>query len=573
AAELEALSGRQLGELDLHRPAVDEVTFTHPESGKTMRRVPEVIDCWFDSGAMPYAQFHYFFENREIFESHFPADYICEAIDQTRGWFYTLHTIAALVSDSVSFRNVVCLSHIVDKDGKKMSKSVGNIVNPNDVFDTAGVDPLRWYFLARLAPDGQKRISVDIVADVAGTFLNTYWNAYSFFVMYANLDGVELSQHVPVAERPEIDRWILALLHRTAATATGALERYDARAAGEAIENFVEQLSNWYIRRNRRRFWKAEAGADKQAAYLTLYRCLITVNRLMAPFMPFISEAVHQNLARGADSTAPESVHMEPWPEPDAAWADEALIARTAVVRQVVGLGRAARTATGQRVRQPLARMLVRVPDDAAEAAVRQSEGQILEELNVKALEFIAADDRMIAYRYRPNLPRLGKRFGKKIPAIREALAAETGPQIAASVTGGGPFTLQLKGGEALELEPEDVLVETTSVEGYVSAEEGGYLVRLDTQLDDGLLREGMARELVRSVQEARKQAGLNIADRIVLSIEGTPAVAAALAEHREFIMAETLAVEWTDGDDAAEFSEKNSLEGESWQIGISRRG
>ncbi len=572
-AELEALSGRQLGELDLHRPAVDEVTFTHPESGKTMRRVPEVIDCWFDSGAMPYAQFHYPFENRELFESHFPADYICEAIDQTRGWFYTLHIIAALVSDSVSFRNVVCLSHIVDKDGKKMSKSVGNIVNPNDVFDTAGVDPLRWYFLARLAPDGQKRISVDIVADVAGTFLNTYWNAYSFFVMYANLDGVELSQHVPVAERPEIDRWILALLHRTAATATGALERYDARAAGEAIENFVEQLSNWYIRRNRRRFWKAEAGADKQAAYLTLYRCLITVNRLMAPFMPFISEAVHQNLARGADSTAPESVHMEPWPEPDAAWADEALIARTAVVRQVVGLGRAARTATGQRVRQPLARMLVRVPDDAAEAAVRQSEGQILEELNVKALEFIAADDRMIAYRYRPNLPRLGKRFGKKIPAIREALAAETGPQIAASVTGGGPFTLQLKGGEALELEPEDVLVETTSVEGYVSAEEGGYLVRLDTQLDDGLLREGMARELVRSVQEARKQAGLNIADRIVLSIEGTPAVAAALAEHREFIMAETLAVEWTDGDDAAEFSEKNSLAGESWVIGISRRG
>ncbi|MCH7479188.1 MAG: isoleucine--tRNA ligase, partial [SAR324 cluster bacterium] len=339
-AELEALSGKSLGELDLHRPAVDEVFFKHPVTGREMRRVPEVIDCWFDSGAMSYAQWHYPFENRETFEAHFPADYICEAIDQTRGWFYTLHAIAVLVSDSVAFRNVVCLSHIVDADGRKMSKSQGNIVNPYDVFDTAGADPLRWYFTARVAPDVQKRISVDIIKEVAGTFLNTLWNTYSFFVMYANLDGADLSRQVPAEKRPEMDRWILALLEKTVGTATEAMERYDAKTAGEAIETFVDRLSNWYVRRSRRRFWKSEAGEDKQAAYLTLYECLLTVNRLMAPFMPFVTEEMHQNLARTVQPEAAESIHMEPWPESQPARADERLIAQMEVVQRVVGLGR-----------------------------------------------------------------------------------------------------------------------------------------------------------------------------------------------------------------------------------------
>ena len=289
-AELESLAGRSLTDLDLHRPAIDEITFE--ENGVTWRRVPEVIDCWFDSGAMSYAQWHYPFENEETFRTHFPADYICEAIDQTRGWFYTLHAIATLVSDSVAYRNCVCLSHIVDANGKKMSKSLGNIVNPYDVFDTIGADPLRWYFLARLAPESQKRISVDIVAEVAASFVNTFWNTHAFFAMYARLDGVDLSRQVPVSERPEIDRWAIALLHRTVEQATAAMDRYDAQGAGSAIESFVDQLSNWYVRRNRRRFWKAEAGDDKQSAYLTLYECLDTVHRLLAPFMPFLAEAV-----------------------------------------------------------------------------------------------------------------------------------------------------------------------------------------------------------------------------------------------------------------------------------------
>jgi len=347
-AELESLAGRSLTNLDLHRPAIDEITFE--ENGVTWRRVPEVIDCWFDSGAMSYAQWHYPFENEETFRTHFPADYICEAIDQTRGWFYTLHAIATLVSDSVAYRNCVCLSHIVDANGKKMSKSLGNIVNPYDVFDTIGADPLRWYFLARLAPESQKRISVDIVAEVAASFVNTFWNTHAFFAMYARLDGVDLSRQVPVSERPEIDRWAIALLHRTVEQATAAMDRYDAQGAGSAIESFVDQLSNWYVRRNRRRFWKAEAGDDKQSAYLTLYECLDTVHRLLAPFMPFLAEAVYQNLVRGVDPDAPLSVHMTDWPAADAALVDHDLVYDFDVVQRVVALGRSAREASRVRV-------------------------------------------------------------------------------------------------------------------------------------------------------------------------------------------------------------------------------
>ena len=309
-AELEALCGHSLKALDLHRPAVDEIIFNHPDNGRQYRRVPEVIDCWFDSGAMSYAQWHYPFENQQTFDQHFPADYICEAIDQTRGWFYSLHAIATLVSDSVAYRNCVCLSHIVDKDGKKMSKSLGNIVDPYDVFDHIGADPLRWYFLARLAPESQKRISVDIIREVASSFVNTLWNTYAFFVMYARLDEVDLQNDVPLSRRPEIDIWALALLHRTVSSVTHSLETYDARAAGQTMEDFVDQLSNWYIRRNRRRFWKSEAGEDKQSAYLTLFQCLDTVHRLLAPFMPFLAEEMYQNLIRSRHDSEPVSVHL-----------------------------------------------------------------------------------------------------------------------------------------------------------------------------------------------------------------------------------------------------------------------
>ena len=566
-AELEELSGRSLADLDLHRPAVDDVSFEL--DGRRYTRVPEVIDCWFDSGAMSYAQWHYPFENEERFEKHFPADFICEAIDQTRGWFYTLHAIATMVSDSVAYRNVICLNLIVDKDGKKMSKSVGNIIDPYDVFDTVGADALRWYFLARLSPDVPKRISVDIVADVASSFINTFWNTYGFFVLYARIDGIDPTRDVPVGERPEIDRWAMALAHRTVTTVTSALDAFDAKAAGEAIESFVDQLSNWYVRRNRRRFWKSTDPDDKRAAYRTLYQCLDVAHRLMAPFVPFISEQVYQNLIRGADPEAALSVHMAGWPTAPADWCDERLLHDIGVVQKVVGLGRAARSQSGVKTRQPLARLLVRAPDDAAATALAANEGQVLEELNVKAMEFIARDAGLVSYRIKPNLPKLGRQYGKRLPDIRKALDESDGTAVAGAVARGAMFALDL-GDMTIELGADDVLIETSSAEGYACAEDSGYLTAFDTTLDDTLIDEGFAREIVRSVQDARKQAGLDVSDRIVLGVSGTPAVEKALAAHRDYLMAETLATDWSLNQATPRHRDERASGEERWTIEFS---
>ncbi|MGI9271994.1 MAG: isoleucine--tRNA ligase [Woeseiaceae bacterium] len=568
-AELEELSGQSLAELDLHRPAIDDITFE--KDGKTWQRVPEVIDCWFDSGAMSYAQWHYPFENKETFESHFPADFICEAIDQTRGWFYSLHAIATLVSDSVAYNNCICLSHIVDKDGKKMSKSLGNIVNPYDVFDTVGADALRWYFLARLSPDVQKRISVDIVADVASSFINTFWNTYGFFILYARIDDVDLSQPIAPEDRPEIDRWALALAHKTIETTTAALEDYDVKTAGEAIESFVDQLSNWYVRRNRRRFWKSTDLEDKRAAYLTLYECLVAAHKLMAPFVPFLAEEVYQNLVRGVDANAPESVHMVTWPEADPAWQNDALLFDIDVVQKVVGLGREARSQSGVRTRQPLSRLLVRAPNDDAAKALADHQEQVLEELNIKDVEFLARDADIVNYRIKPNLPKLGKEgHGKSLPAIRKALEEADGKAIASAAARGDNYVLSFDGGE-ISLTPEDVLIETSSAEGYACAEDVGYLAALDTSLNDELVDEGVAREIVRSVQDARKQAGLEVSDRIVLGVSGSTAVEKALATHRDYVMTETLATEWSTGQSDPLFSLEKSVDELTWTIEISK--
>ena len=567
-AELEELSGQNLSELDLHRPAVDEVTFE--KDGKTWRRVPEVIDCWFDSGAMSYAQWHYPFENQETFEKHFPADFICEAIDQTRGWFYTLHAIATLVSDSVAFRNCICLNLIVDKDGKKMSKSVGNIVDPYDVFDAVGADALRWYFLARLNPEALKRISVDIVRDVASSFINTFWNTYGFFVLYARIDDVDLSKDIPVEDRPEIDRWALALLNRTIRTVTDAMDDLDAKRAGDEIESFVDQLSNWYVRRNRRRFWKSTDPDDKRSAYLTLYECLDGVHRLMAPFVPFLSEHVYQNLVRSIHPDAPISVHMSEWPEADSARDDDELLYDIGVVQKVVGLARAARGQSGVRTRQPLSRLLVRVPDDRAVAALKSHTDQVLEELNVKEMEFIARDAGLVNYRIKPNLPKLGKAYGKLVPRIREALQAADGAAVAGATSRGETFDIEVEG-QTISLGEEDVLVETSSAEGYACGEEGGFLTALDTSLTDELIREGVARELVRTVQEARKQAGLEVSDRITLGISGSEGVEAALGEYRDYLMSETLATDWQVGQVSPLWREERTLDDLGWTIELSK--
>jgi isoleucyl-tRNA synthetase len=567
-AELEALTGRELSDLDLHRPAVDDITFE--KDGKTWQRVPEVIDCWFDSGAMSYAQWHYPFENQDKFEKHFPADYICEAIDQTRGWFYTLHAIATLVSDDVAFKNCICLNLIVDKDGKKMSKSVGNIIDPYDVFDSVGADALRWYFLARLSPDVPKRISVDIVADVASSFINTFWNTYGFFVLYARLDEVDLSRDVPVEDRPEIDRWALALLYKTITTVTEALDNFDAKTAGEALEAFVDQLSNWYVRRNRRRFWKSSDPEDTQAAYLTLYECLKGVHELMAPFVPFLAEHVYQNLVRTVDQSAPVSVHMGNWPKAYPGWKNDGLLFDIGVVQKVVGLARAARGKSGVRTRQPLSKLLVRAPDDVSLKALDAHQEQILEELNVKSIEFIARDAGLVSYHIKPNLPRLGRRYGKQVPDIRKALAEADGEAIAGAAARDEPIVINVPAGQ-LQLSGEDVLIETHSAEGYSCEADAGYLTAFDTTLTDELLSEGIAREIVRSVQDARKQAGLEVSDRITLGISGSSAVEAALATHRDYVMNETLATAWEIGQAEPLYSGKRTLGDEYWMIEFAR--
>ena len=567
--ELEDLTGRELSELDLHRPAVDEITFE--KDGKTWQRVPEVIDCWFDSGAMSYAQWHYPFENQDKFEKHFPADYICEAIDQTRGWFYTLHAISTLVSDSVAYKNCICLNLIVDKDGKKMSKSVGNIINPYDVFDTVGADALRWYFLARLSPDVPKRVSVEIVADVASSFINTFWNTYGFFVLYARLDEVNLSRHIAPQDRPEIDRWALALLYKTITTVTEALDNFDAKTAGEALESFVDQLSNWYVRRNRRRFWKSTDAEDTQAAYLTLYECLGAAHKLMAPFVPFLAENVYQNLVRSVDAGAPESVHMTSWPVADPAWKNDTLLFEIDVIQKVVGLGREARSESGVRTRQPLSRLLVRAPNDEAARALLAHQDQILEELNIKDVEFIARDADIVNYRIKPNLPKLGKEgHGRNLPAIRSALDEADGAAIAKAAANGETFVISLPDGE-LTLTADDVLIETSSAEGYACAEDSGYLTALDTSLNEDLIKEGYARELVRSIQDARKQAGLEVSDRITLGVSGSKNVEDALLEHRDYVMSETLATHWTVGQVEPLYKAERELDDDRWTIEISR--
>ncbi len=573
-AELEKLSGKSMNAVDLHRPQIDEITITR--DGREYRRVPEVIDCWFDSGAMSYAQWHYPFENQAVFEQHFPADYICEAIDQTRGWFYTLHTIAALADDSVAFKNCVCLNHIVDENGKKMSKSQGNIINPYDVFDTVGVDALRWLFLARTAPDAQKRISVEIVREVAATFVNTLWNTYSFFILYARLDHVDLSRSVDVNQRAEIDRWVLALAHGTVKIVTDALDQYDAYTAGQALEKLVDQLSNWYVRRNRRRFWKSghgenKNGDDKQSAYLTLYECLDLIQKMIAPFMPFLAEEIYRNLRNAAPSTSAISIHLERWPDYDGSLLDDDLVAEMDTIQTIVGLGRSARELSRVRIRQPLCRILISA-DKPARAAVKHHLPQVLEELNIQSVEFIESSDALIRYHLKPEFSRLGKRFGKLMPQIKAALAridqAEAA-KIVRHLENNECFELPV-GSQILSLEKADVQVVTSSRAGFTQASGAGFLVALDTSITQDLEVEGIARELVRTVQDGRKSAELEISDRIHLGIDGSELVQLALVKHFDYIKSETLAVELTACIEGG-FTVDRSIENQHWKITIKK--
>jgi len=374
---------------DLHRPYIDEVVYSCPKCNGKMRRVPEVIDCWFDSGAMPFAQWHYPFENQDTFKANFPADYICEAVDQTRGWFYSLHAISILLKEQPCFKNVICLGHILDSAGEKMSKSKGNVVKPEDVLATSGADALRWYMYTSSPPGNVRRFSKELVEEVVRKFLLTLWNTYSFFVTYANIDKFDPRTATSTEHRPELDRWILSELNQLTDGVTRSLDEYDATAAGRKIEEFVDNLSNWYVRRSRRRFWKSENDTDKQSAYTTLYQCLITLAKLLAPLTPFVAEELHQNLVRPFDKGAPESIHLTDYPQADLSQVDEKLSAAVNLVVKVTSLGRAARAKANLKVRQPLARVLVKVRTEPERAGLEQMATQVLDELNVKELSVI----------------------------------------------------------------------------------------------------------------------------------------------------------------------------------------
>ncbi len=583
-AELEALSGRDLADLDLHRPYVDDITFE--KDGKIFTRVPYTIDVWFESGAMPYAQWHYLGEassevEREQFEANFPADYICEAIDQTRGWFYSLHAISTLLTDSgdggrrqpgplaqlspdtSSFKNVIVLGHIVDEKGEKMSKSKGNVVDPWDVLNVQGADALRWHLYSSSPPEATRKFSQGLVEGTLRDFLMTLWNSYSFFVMYANLDRPTLDVEVPVVERPAVDRWLVAKTHGVIDFVTERLEDYDPTAASRAIRNFVvDELSNWYVRRNRRRFWKSGSDQDKAAAYQSLYGALVTITKLMAPMAPFVSDALYQNLVRSVDTEAPESVHLANWPEADRSLLDVELVRDMDAVIRLVELGRSARAAAAIKTRQPLPEVLVRVRSEDELAGVRALEDQLKEELNVKKVTFLEVTDTFVDYRIRPNLPRIGKRLGRLVPDLRQALALIDGAAVAANVRAGVDTTIELDGVDH-SFEPEAFLLDVQSPDGYEAAENRGYLAALNTTIDDDLATEGLARDVVRVVQNARKNAGLEVSDHIVLALRAEGRLATAIEAFADDLASEVLADVLGAGPlEAASYREEVEVEG-----------
>jgi isoleucyl-tRNA synthetase len=571
-AELEEWAGRSLEGLDLHRPYVDEVVLKCRACGGAMHRVPELIDVWFDSGAMPVAQWHYPFENQEIFKEQFPADFISEGVDQTRGWFYSLHAIATLLFDQPCFLNCVSLGLILDEKGEKMSTSRGNVVDPWSVLNVHGSDAVRWYLYTASPPGESRRFSANLVGEVVRKFLLTLWNTYSFFVTYANIDGFDPRQTetVPVAERSTMDRWILSELHDLTRRVDNALDRYDITGASRPIQAFVDDLSNWYVRRSRRRFWKSEHDRDKAAAYQTLYEVLTTLSGLLAPFTPFIAEVMYQNLVRSVYEDAPESVHLTDFPTYDEALIDEGLMADMRLAMRVASLGHAARNKARIKVRQPLAAALIVTRTPAERRALEALAEHLRDELNVKELRFVEAEE-LVTYQVRPVLDKLGPKYGALVPELSRALADLPADDVACRVERGETVTVTVDGRE-VELLPEEIEVQTVDREGYAVAGEGGTLVGVDTTLTDELVREGLAREIVRRIQALRKEADFELDERIRTYVQADGLLAEVLDEYREYITGETLTRELVKGAPPADVTSGTfNINDETLIVGVER--
>jgi isoleucyl-tRNA synthetase len=560
--ELSKLAGRDVTGIDPHRPSIDEVEIGCPECGTEARRVPEVIDAWYDSGAMPFAQWDYHPElgrGIEEKERRFPADFVCEGVDQTRGWFYSMMAEGTLLFDGPAYRHCVVLGLLLDKQGRKMSKRFGNVVDPWTVIDRQGADALRWFMYTGGSPWSARRVYEEALDEVVRHFMLTLWNVYSFFVTYANADDFELSLHdIELKDREPLDRWALSQLADTVRVARDGLERYDATGAGRRIAQFVDDLSNWYVRRSRRRFWdpaQTESGAPKWSAYLTLHECLVTLARLLAPFTPFVAEELWRNLASGSD--APESVHLAEYPAPDAAAADPELDRAMRLARHVVSLGRTIRNQAQMKVRRPLARAEVHVPGDPQ--ALLPFLPEIAEELNVREVVFAESVERLARWRAKPNFRAMGPRLGPRVKEVASLLAEDDGA-LAGTLADGRPVRVVL-GTEEIAIDPAEVELSRETQAGWGVEAEGGLTVALDLDVTPELWKEGVARELVRLVQDARKAAGLDVTDRIDLSIDAAGDVATALIEHLDWIGGEVLAARVERG--ATEWPDAHRVDGE----------
>ena len=570
-SELRKLSGQKLENLDLHRPYVDAVLLPCPDCKKPMRRTPEVIDVWFDSGAMPLAQWHYPFENKEKFEKFFPADFISEGMDQTRGWFYSLLAISVLLFDRTPYKSVVVTDFILDKQGQKMSKHKGNVVNPWEVIDKYGADPLRWYLISVSAPWLPTRFDVDGMVDIARNFFDTLRNTYSFFALYANIDGWK-PEKLSLPQTPsELDRWILSRLNSLVKEVTADYETFEITSLARKIERFtVEELSNWYVRRNRKRFWRAGWETDKAAAYATLHQLLVTLLKLAAPIAPFVSEKMYQELA-AQFKTGADSIHWAVFPVGDEKKIDLALEKKMDDLIQLVVLGRAARNKSKIKVRQPLPELFAVVPGGQSDRALSELAPIMAEELNVKKVTFLPSSEKLFSLTAKPVFSALGPKLGKKIGAAAEKIKSLGSAEVL-RLRQKGELELVIDG-ETVTVKRSEVEIVEKSPEGLVGESFGGYAVALDTRLSEELILEGLARELVNKIQNLRKESGFLVTDRIWLSVAGTPAVAKALERFGGYILKETLTERLADTLPKAEGSIEVNVNGEKVKLSLARTG
>ena len=567
-AELAERSGNpEDAKVELHRPYIDAVTFTCPDCGKTMKRVPEVIDCWFDSGAMPFAQHHYPFENKDLFEKQFPAQFISEAVDQTRGWFYSLMAESTLLFNKAPYENVIVLGHVQDENGQKMSKSKGNAVDPFDALEKYGADAIRWYFYINSAPWLPNRFHGKAVQEGQRKFMGTLWNTYAFFVLYANIDNFDATKYTLDYDNLAVmDKWLLSRLNSTVQAVDDNLAAYKIPETARALQEFVDEMSNWYVRRCRDRFWAKCMEQDKINAYMTLYTALVTIAKAAAPMIPFMTEDIYRNLVCSLDASAPESVHLCDFPEVQKEHIDKKLEADMEVVLEAVVLGRACRNTANIKNRQPIGKMFVK-----ADAALSQFYLDIIkDELNVKEAELTEDVSALTTYSFKPQLKTLGRRFGKNINAVREILAGLDGQAAMAELKEKGTLTIQVEGVDEA-LAEEDLLIEAAQMEGYVSDSDHGVTVVLDTNLTPELLEEGFVREVISKVQTMRKDAGFEVMDHIQLYVKDNDKVKDIVQKNEESLCSDVLA----DGvtyDEVSGFTKEWSINGEKVTLGVEKK-